>query len=69
MPDFYKDSSDKLDEILKGVVEKSNNQEIIDNLVKAANINREMLLDYFRDKTNSDFFTLLMQLNQKKAKN
>ena len=56
LPDFYKDSSDKLDEILEGVVEESNNQEIINNLVEAVNIYRKIFIDHFENRSNTDFF-------------
>ena len=56
LPDFYKDFSDKLDKILEGVVEKSDDPEIVNTLIKAVNINREILVDYSRNKRNKDFF-------------
>ena len=59
LPDFCKNSSDKLDEILKGVVEESDDPEIINNLVEAINNNRKTLIDYLKQKPNTDFFDIV----------
>lgn len=56
LPDFYKDSSDKLDEILEGVDRESDDPEIINNLVEAVNFSRKIFIDHLSNKSNADFF-------------
>ncbi len=69
LPDFYKDSSNKLDEILKGVVEKSDDPEVINNLVEAINVNRKIFVDHFESKSNTDFFNAVDNAKSEKGEN
>lgn len=69
LPDFYEDSSNKLDEILKGVVEKSDDPEVINNLVEAINVNRKIFVDHFESKSNTDFFNAVDNAKSEKGEN